>query len=261
MRKIILALFLILLIFPLNVQADGSPSLHTWKELNQTSDQILQLVKQEKFTEAKQLMGYFSVSFLEMDFRDEGITMSALRAVTLAFEKAEESVTAADMPLEQRINQVTAFRLAVDALSSEYHPLWLHSEESIMNALNLMEESVKQKDNQAYQIRMNQFLEQYEKIRPALYIDTEPQQLQRIDSQITYLDHNRAKALNEDNLIQHIGVMKDEWTNLYKRVKEDSADPSLWWVMFTIGGMITTSLSYVGWRKYRAEKKKVHVKQ
>ncbi|MBP3950610.1 sporulation protein YpjB [Bacillus suaedae] len=261
MRKIILALFLILLIFPLNVQADGSPSLHTWKELNQTSDQILQLVKQEKFTEAKQLMGYFSVSFLEMDFRDEGITMSALRAVTLAFEKAEESVTATEMPLEQRISQVTAFRLAVDALSSEYHPLWLHSEESIMNALNLMEESVKQKDSQAYQIRMNQFLEQYEKIRPALYIDTEPQQLQRIDSQITYLDHNRAKSLNEENLIQHIDVMKDEWTNLYKRVKEDSADPSLWWVMFTIGGMITTSLSYVGWRKYRAEKKKVHVKQ
>ncbi|MFC0559902.1 sporulation protein YpjB [Halalkalibacter alkalisediminis] len=262
MRQVIILLIAIFLFnVPQSIHAEEATSLHTWKELNHTSDQILQLVKQEEFEEAKQMLDYFSVSFLEVDFQEEGITMSSLRTVTSSFEKAVEAVTAIDMPLDQRIFTVTAFRLAIDALSSEHHPLWLHTEKSVMNAIRAMKETIGEGETQAFQHRFNEFLRHYDMIRPALFIDIEPQQLQRVDSQITFLERIRNESLDEDKVISHLEIMEKEWTNLYQRIKEDSADPSLWWVMFTIGGMITMSLSYVGWKKYRAEKRKVRVKE
>ncbi|GAE29037.1 sporulation protein YpjB [Halalkalibacter hemicellulosilyticus] len=261
MRQILIAIITISLIIPVTAYADDSPSQHTWKQLNHMSDQILQLTKQEKFAESKQLMNHFSNSFLEIDFREEGITMSSLRAVILAFEKAEQSLTATDIMLEDRIRAVTSFRLAVDALTSEFHPLWLQTEEVVMQALTEMEASIVENDEQAFQVRLNQLLNQYEMIRPALYIDTEPQQLQRIDAQIAYLDRMRIESTSNNKLVDHMELMKEEWEQLYKRMKEDNTDPSFWWVIFTIGSMITGSLTYVGWKKYRAEKRKVRLKE
>ncbi|WP_332693284.1 sporulation protein YpjB [Halalkalibacter lacteus] len=262
MRQIIMVMVaVIVLSFPMSIQADETTSLHTWKELNHTSDQILQLVKQEKFEEAKQLLDYFSVMFLEVDFQEEKITMSSLRTVTGSFEHAVEAVTAIDMPFDQRIYNVTAFRLAVDALSSEHHPLWLHTEKSVMNSLANMKITIVAEDSQGFQHRFNEFLRHYDMIRPALFIDIEPQHLQKIDSQITYLERLRSGNVDKDKVTPHLEVMETEWTNLYSREKEDSADPSLWWVMFTIGGMITMSLSYVGYKKYKAEKQKVRGKE
>ncbi|MCM3713573.1 sporulation protein YpjB [Halalkalibacter oceani] len=262
MRQLVLIFLAVcLLMSPVYAETDEESSLHRWKELNHTSDQILQLVKAEKYEEAKQLLDYFSRNFLEVDFQAEGITMSALRTVTLTFEKAEEAVTAADLPVEERIYAITSFRLAVDALTSEHHPLWLQTEQSVMQALAKMRETVVARDQQAYQHRLNEFLRHYQMIRPALFIHLEPPLLQRIESQITFLEKRRAESLESGTLTAHLTMMEEEWQKLYQQVKEDSADPSLWWVMFTIGGMIVLSLSYVGWKKYRAEKSKVRMKE
>ncbi|WP_100407230.1 sporulation protein YpjB [Bacillus solitudinis] len=251
-----------LLCFPSNSYADHHETMnHTWKELNHRSDQILQLVKQEKYEEAKQLLEFFSKSFMEMDFQQQGITMTALRTVTLAFEQAEAAVTSADESTNERIYKVTSFRLAVDALSSEHHPLWLHSEKSINQTFTTMKAAVQDNDRQAFAHRLNEFLRHYQVIRPALLIDIEPQQLQRIESQVTYLERLSKENNANEKVTMHLDLMVSEFADLYERVKEDSADPSLLWVMFTIGGMIVFSLSYVGYRKYKAEKGKVRLKE
>jgi sporulation protein YpjB len=234
---------------------------HTWKELNQTTDHVLQLVKQEKFEEAKQLLDYFSEAFIELDFKEQGFTMNDMRTITLTFEAAVEAVTATERPLDERIYTVTSFRLAVDALSSEHHPLWLQSEETILVTLLAIKEEYSQENSEALQHRMNTFFRHYQMIRPALLIDLEPQMLQRIESQITYLDNLRVDGVGSNKLIPHIELMESDFRKMFERIKEDSADPSLLWVMFTIGGMIVLSLSYVGVRKYRAEKSKVRMKE
>ncbi len=261
MRQLVIVIIIVCAYsFPIEVNAKDDTSVHTWKQLNQTSDRILQLVKVEEFEEAKQLLDYFSRLFLEINFQEEGLTMSALRIVTNTYEKAVEAVTATDQPLEERIYRVTSFRLAVDALSSEHHPLWLQSEGRMMHVIQAMEETIKEGDSRSFQYRFNEFIKNYEMIRPALLIDIKSEQLERIQSQIMFLEKQR-NQFNQEILSSHVGLIKEEWTNLYKQVKEDATDPSLWWVMIAIGGMITLSLTYVGWKKYKAEKQKVRAKE
>jgi sporulation protein YpjB len=234
---------------------------HTWKELNQTTDHVLQLVKQEKFEEAKQLLDYFSDGFIQLDFKAEGFTMNEMRTITMTFEQSVEAVTAAEKSLDERIYTVTTFRLAVDALSSEHHPLWLQSEGTLLNQLALIKQEHQNGQPEAMQHRMNTFLRHYQMIRPALTIDLEPHLLQQVESQVTYLDNLRVDGINSDKLTAHIEMMEADFAKVFERVKEDSADPSLLWVMITIGGMIVLSLSYVGVKKYRAEKGKVRMKE
>ncbi|KGA99123.1 sporulation protein YpjB [Alkalihalobacillus alcalophilus ATCC 27647 = CGMCC 1.3604] len=243
----------IVLIFPYPTSAEtdtGDP----WNELNRTSDLILQLVKQENFEQAKKELNYFSEQFLQMDFKGEGLTMNDLRTVTLSIEKAEEALTAAELEFTDRIMHVTSFRLAVDALSSEFHPLWLYTEESVMGALQKMIESLQVEERQQFQLALNEFLRQYQMIRPALLIDLTPEQLTRVESQVKYLETLRKEANNLNILTNHLETIVQEWEQLYQQVKEESSDPSFLWVMFTIGGMIFFTLIYVGWRKYTAEK-------
>jgi sporulation protein YpjB len=50
--------------------------------------------------------------------------------------------------------------------------------------------------------------------------------------------------------------MEEELQNLFDRIKDDEADPSLLWVMISTGSIILLSLSYTGWRKFKGEKEK-----
>ncbi len=98
-------------------------------------------------------------------------------------------------------------------------------------------------------------------IRPALLIDLSPQELQRIDSQMTYLERLRNAEFEQETLRSHLELMKADLSDMYERVKEDQTDPSLLWVMFSIGGMIILSLTYVGWKKNTGQKKEKYVKK
>jgi sporulation protein YpjB len=40
--------------------------------------------------------------------------------------------------------------------------------------------------------------------------------------------------------------------------EEDESGPSIFWLIFSIGGIIFSTLSYVGWRKYNGEKDKMN---
>ncbi|KYG32878.1 sporulation protein YpjB [Alkalihalobacillus trypoxylicola] len=244
-----------ILLFPLMAMAEEDTK-ETWKELNQTSDQILQLVKQEKYEDAKKLIGYFSDVFLRLDFKAEGLTMNDLRTVTITVDKANEALASVDMSYSERVHEVTSFRLAVDALSSDFHPLWLYTEDTIMTVLQHLTENIKEGSAQTFQHGLNEFLYQYKMVRPALLIDLEPMQLQKIESQIKFLESLRVDVTNQEVILNHLESMISEWESLYQQVKEEQADPSLLWVIITIGGMIFFSLSYVGWKKYKAEKEK-----
>lgn len=261
MHKMMLVFIcLFFLVFSTSVHAKNVEEKE-WRHLNQTADKILQLVKEEKYSEAKQLMNYFSKQFLAVRYDDQNLSMTHLRLITTSYEKALGAVTSAGASHEERVLAVSEFRLVIDALISEHHPLWKNTETQVMNYFAKMREAISSNDANAFQHHLNGFLQRYAVIRPAIMIDLLPHQFQRIDSHVKFVERNRSTVIADKEKIKHLKIMEEDFVKLYKGFEEDQADPSLWWVIFSIGGTILLSLSYVGYKKYRGEKNKVKVKQ
>lgn len=261
MRGFFYILITICILLPQIVFAHNHIDMDKWNELNQTSDKVLQLVKQQKFSDAKQLLDYFSEQFLFISKEHATLSMTELRVITTSYEKAQEAVTNVQLPLEERIMKVTQLRLVIDAVSNKHHPLWLNTKNSLLTSIDHLQQLTKNGDRQAYEHRFNTFLNQYHMIRPALLISLDATQFQKIDSQVQFLDRNRAVEQNREKLSNHLQFMHTEFEKLFNQVVESEADPSLLWVMFSIGGMIFVSLSYVGWKKYQGEKRKRQLRQ
>ncbi|MBU8907266.1 sporulation protein YpjB [Desertibacillus haloalkaliphilus] len=260
--RTIVSLFLILLVlFPGVTFAEHEQDNNKWQELNQLADRALHLVKEEKFDEAKQLLDSFSEQFLSVHYNHNELSMNDLRIVTTTYEKAMAAVTEVSASHEDRVMNMTEFRLAIDALSNEHNPLWVKSERSVMGAFSAMKTAANEGDSQTFQHRLNDFLKQYQMIRAALVIDLEPHHTQRLESHIQFVERQRHDFVNDSEKVKHLDVMEEDFKALYQQFQEDSSDPSLLWVIISVGGMIIVSLSYVGWKKYKAEKKKVKVEE
>ncbi|RXJ03968.1 sporulation protein YpjB [Anaerobacillus alkaliphilus] len=260
-KKMLVFICLFFLVFSTSVHAEKDVEQKDWQHLNKTADKILQLVKEEKYSEAKQVMDFFSKQFLAIRYDDQNLSMTHLRLITTSYEKAMGAVTSAGASHEERVLAVSEFRLVIDALVSEHHPLWKNTETQVMNYFAKMREAVSSGDNNAFQHHFNGFLQRYAVIRPAIMIDLLPHQFQRIDSHVKFVERYRATIINDEDKSKHLKLMEEDFANLYKGFEEDQADPSLWWVILSIGGTILMSLSYVGYRKYKGEKSKVKMKQ
>ncbi|PAD09709.1 sporulation protein YpjB [Shouchella clausii] len=229
-----------------------------WKELNHTANQVLKLTKEQRYEDGKRLMSVFADFFLSYDFEDQEWTMSSLRTLTTTFENAEDALTATNMPDDERIRLVTAFRLAIDAFAKNSEPLWKSTETQVMASLDDLEEAAVSKDAQALKRQINAFHSLYGMIRPSIHISTTEQTVVRFDSYFALLEN---QSVSPEQLEDHIETMRGAFKELYEGSGEDGIDPSLLWAILSIGGPLVASLSYVGYRKYRAEKRRVKAKE
>ncbi|GLH65206.1 sporulation protein YpjB [Parageobacillus sp. G301] len=255
MKRIWLFAFITLIcLFPLHNYAAENDGC--WKKLDQISDQALQLAKNGRFEEAKEVLTYFSDQFFQMNARDRLKTADELRAITITHENALKTVTASSLPEEERIDKVTQFRLVVDAIHSTHQPLWSEMETTVMGSFDQLEKAVEQGKEEAFAASLRQFLNHYELIEPSVKIDVQPEEAKKIDKEIEMLQTPAFQQLSQEDQQKHLKNMRADLQTLFDGVKKDEADPSLIWVIISTGGMIVLTLSYVGWRKYRGEKEK-----
>ncbi|MFZ3588676.1 sporulation protein YpjB [Bacillus sp. DJP31] len=227
-----------------------------WKQLDVITDQALQLVKHQKYEDAKKLLSYFSKQFSKVNIHEKSFSMDEIRIINATYEEAQMALDSESLSLEERIQVVTKFRLVVDAVNSEYQPLWTEMETSVMTTFQTMKEAVGTGDNQTFEQQLTIFLGKYEIIYPSVRLDLESTQSQLIDTYVTFLDESRKQMMVHESRMDHMQVMENELTLMFKQMKKDDADPSLIWVMISTGSIIILTLSYVGWRKYKGDKEK-----
>ncbi|MEH7388397.1 sporulation protein YpjB [Bacillus sp. JJ1521] len=252
--RIICVVCFIVMIHPISINATSNEE--NWDKLNQISDQALQMVKQERYEDAKQLLTHFSNEFLRMNQREQSFSLDELRIISLTHDSAIEAVNSTSLSFEERINRVTQFRLVVDAMSSEHQPMWTEMEDSIMSTFGQLKETVEVGDRETFNNLLTIFLSKYNMIHPSITVDVTPQDVQKIDSHIAFLDTYRNEELKAVTRMQQMEQMELDLKNMFERMTEDDADPSLIWVMISTGGAIILTLIYVGWRKYKGDKQK-----
>jgi sporulation protein YpjB len=251
--RIRMIIWMLVCLFPYTVHANGGQE---WDKLDRISDEALQMTKNQRFEEAKQLLEYFEQQFLQLNAREQVASMDALHALTVTHEGAVKTVTASTLPAEERVNQVAQFRLVVDAVQAKHQPLWKEMKGAVMSAFGEMKEAMENENEGAFQQAFQQFLQRYKLIEPSVKINVEPERFQRVAAHISLLETPAFRQLDANQQVKEFQQMEEDLEALFADGKKEFAVPSLWWVMTSIGGVIVLTLTYVGWRKYRGEKEK-----
>jgi sporulation protein YpjB len=248
--QLAITIFLFLFVIPQPLYALESPS--PMNELDEIADQALQMTKAGRYEEAKHLLSYFSEEFQSLSVQ-QSFSMDELRILTISHNLAVESVNQTSADLEQRVNAVTKFRLVMDALNSQYQPLWVEMEDPIMEAFNGVKSAAENGNVNEYHSTLNLFLSKYNIIQPSIKLDIPVERAQALDARISYLDHYRQDVLEGTETMSELTSLETDLEKLFENMTEDEADPSLWWVIISTGSIIVSTLSYVGWRKYKGQ--------
>ncbi|MCQ6266012.1 sporulation protein YpjB [Fictibacillus sp. WQ 8-8] len=249
------AVFSLLLVsLPIAAHANGGQT-SSLENVTQLSDKALELAKEERYKEASEVLFYLSSQFgkgaLKADLAEDKIRM-----VDVTVEDTIETLGRAEEPRDVKLHRLTGVRLLVDALISDHQPLWKQTEYQLINPLKHMQLALGKNHNQEYQEAANEFLANYAMIRPAVSMDVEDTFFDQVDKDIEFIDSSRTSIFTSSADKKKLESVRADFENLFA-AKEDNSEPSLFWLIFSIGGIIFSTLFYVGWRKYKAEKENV----
>ncbi|ADU30155.1 sporulation protein YpjB [Evansella cellulosilytica] len=263
MAERLFKIFLVLSIFiilPIQIgtaeQTGTQEKKDLWRELNHTSDSILRNVKEGNYDDAKELLNRFSDDFLSIRAADENLTMRELQVITSVYDEVNEAVVSVSLPHKDRVEKASKLRLLVDVYDAPHEMLWERTRSSLITPISNMKSAVEAGNNTKFQNDLNAFINSYETVRPAWSISLEDENYEMIEAQIKYLQHLRGNFQNDKEILEHLDRMEAQLNKIYDGTKEDTSDPSLIWVMLTIGGAIVLSLTYTGWKKYKGEKER-----
>ncbi|OKO95115.1 hypothetical protein BRO54_1123 [Geobacillus proteiniphilus] len=259
MKRIGLAMLLSLaFLWPAPIGVAGQTN--GWEQLDDISDEALQLAKNGRFVEAKEVLRYFSERFFALGAKERLKSADELRAVTVTHEQAVKAMTA-PIPAEDKVAAITQFRLVVDAIHSTYQPLWTEMEPAVMGAFAAVEKAAQQGEQKAYAAALRQLLDRYTLIEPSVKIDVPPEIATKVDDDLEALQAAAFWQRGEGEQREQLADARHDLEALFAGVKKDEADPSLIWVMIFTGGVIVLTLTYVGWRKYKGEKEEKRARQ
>ena len=252
-RKVILCM-LIALIFPAcGLKAGGDPA--ALQELNELSDTVFQLTRQTQYHEAVQILQYFEdrLKAAEKSEAEDVMTATEIRQVTLAYHDVLKSLEDKETEQTDKLKAAAQFRMLMDALESDHDPLWSSLKKPIMDSFQALKAGIQKEDGMTFQEKWNHFLSLYDTIYPSLTIDVPPKQLKSVSSHIDVVEHGDFQQMTESSKLERLTALEKDLEDVFNQVEEDDADPSLLWVILTTGSIILSTLTYVGFRKYKAE--------
>ncbi|GIN38170.1 sporulation protein YpjB [Heyndrickxia oleronia] len=255
MKKILILLFSLVFLTSTHIRAAETSPLD---RLDKIADEALQMTKIGRFEAAKKFLEQFQDQFIEETSYGSILTMDELKIVMMSYNDAIRAINKVSLEPREKMDKVTTFRLVIDAINSHYQPMWTELQEPIMGAFSQIKEAAKEKDRMAYEAALTMFLEKYSLIQPSLKVDLSLEKLEKLDSDISFIDKFRNRIIEDDTQLVQLDIIESDLQYIFDKLSEDETDPSLWWVIITTGSIIVMTLSYVGWRKYRGEK---HTKQ
>ncbi|WP_350253423.1 sporulation protein YpjB [Bacillus halotolerans] len=255
-RKLTICLLIALIFYNGNAKAEERGSL---KELNDLSDTVFQMTRQSKYEEALQVLSYFekTLKSAEKQKQDSMLTGAQIRQITLGYNDMVRSLKQADASDTQKLRAAAQFRMLMDAVDNQSDPLWGSLEKPIMEVFAVLKQDVQKNESTSFHEKWNEFISLYDLIYPSLTIDISEDQLDTVGKHIEVIEQEGFQQMTESTKLERLSLLQNDLKSVFDRVEEDDADPSLLWVMITTGGIIITALTYVGYRKYRAEKKKL----
>ncbi|WP_062356393.1 sporulation protein YpjB [Bacillus kwashiorkori] len=225
-------------------------------ELDKIANNVLQLTEAKRYGEAKKALEQFEGKLTKHLESTHFTNFDELRILQLAYSDVDKKLSADNIDHSLVVNSATKFRLVMDAIYTNHEPLWTNMEGTVMAAFQTLKTTVMTGETDYYHERLNSFLLAYDIIYPSIMLDANKEQFQKVDAQIQFLQHYAKEMLASDEVLNELEALETNLLSIFDNVQEDEADPSLWWVIISTGGIIIATLSYVGFKKYKADEQK-----
>ncbi|MBY6035710.1 sporulation protein YpjB [Fictibacillus nanhaiensis] len=240
------------LVIPVHATNHTSDEVKEWSEINELTSEIWELGKLERYNEAADVLKFTSDNMTHIE-EVLSLRPDQQRLVEYTFSEAVTSLQNPEWSKEKKLNKLTEVRLLVDALQTSYEPLWKKTGLMMLEPFISMKKGIGKNDSAMFHQAANLLLERYETLRPALTVDLKSDEIDMLDEHVSYVDRNRNEILSEVEHQKHLEVISADFEALFF-AKKDNSEPSLFWLIFSIGGIISSTLFYVGWRKYKGDK-------
>jgi sporulation protein YpjB len=224
-----------------------------WQRLNQLAEKSLSLANKQEFEASRKLVSDLSVQFLAVEIGKYVERVDQAHILLETIQQAEESLNSIDPIKGQAEQKVLRMRLALDAVSHKKQPLWLNYYPTMAKALNELRYAIEQNKSDYFYRSINRLSAHFEMVRPSLIISHPQEVVVQLDSQLRYINENKSELWNnKDKMMQMINAVERQMKVAFFQDVENTNQTFLF-IIFGIGTLICTVLSYVAWRKYRGE--------
>ncbi len=241
-------------LFVLHSILAASPS--SIKKLDDLADQTLQFTILGRFEDAQHILDLFGKNFSDITKDRNALTEVEIHEIQAAQQKAIKVFDSENFEKNSASDKVTSFRLAVDAVQKEGAPLWTKMREPILETLSKAEAAIQASDTDTFDELITQMVNQFEVIAPSMKIDVKSATANALEREVKFINDYRDQVFSDRNSNKEITKLKADLEAIFREMEHVRSEPSIWWVIATTGSIIMATLSYVGWRKYKAE----HVK-
>lgn len=241
---------------PLHAFAEtDDTAAQTWKQLSDLSDQIFQYADTKHDDAANAILSKFNKEWDQAAGKYHVPEIDQRVIDTISQELKHF--------LQSNVNNTEArraaiqLRLSVDAIESGASPLWKGLRPQVMTPIAAMEQAAGKKDWSRFQQRLNQFLDSYETVYPALVIDADPDALQKVNRDVTAFSNERMLVRQDKSgSLKRLNRIEAELAAIFSQQTADSREDGLILPVTVIGGVILAVLAYVSWKKYKEERER-----
>ncbi|KGX88027.1 sporulation protein YpjB [Pontibacillus litoralis] len=153
---------------------------------------------------------------------------------------------------QEAYHRSLAVVLYVDAMETNVDPLWEVWKSYTIQEINQLIEGDEKISNRS----IKHVYELYERMLPAMYVDLDWDVAQQMSLHQQALVDVLSEQSTEDRMLLMRSIARDlEEIPVTKYSLTEG--PEFIWLIWTIGSFISITLTYVGWRKYRAEKRQL----
>ncbi|MEJ9220915.1 sporulation protein YpjB [Paenibacillus glucanolyticus] len=268
-RKLLLVLSALLLLHAISISdpiwadpasgdTETSPAASIQaKALNKEVEQLYRHVEegnvQAVLEDTRRVSSLFEASSFQ------GLTgVEGIHALAESILEMKEATARAVQEPQHWMRSAGKLRMASDSLIHSRDALWLQYFKVIREDLRVMGQYAVQQDKPGMKRAYDSLEEHYELIRPSIVIQRKPEDVNMIESWISYA--GGLVTSGETSEVQRVLPQGEEMMNMLFGKKKD--EPALaplaevrepWTWQLVIGAFILAALTFVGYRKYRGQ--------
>lgn len=241
-----------------NGQSESSPAASIQaKALNKEVEQLYRHVEegnvQAVLEDIRRVSGLFEASSFQ------GLTgVEGIHALAESILEMKEATARATQEPQHWMVSAGKLRMAADSLIHARDALWLQYYKVIREDLRVMGQYAQQQDQAGMRRAYDSLSEHYELIRPSVVIQRKPEDVNMMESWISYA--GGLVASGDAAQVEKVVPQGEEMMNMLFGKKKD--EPALaplgevkepWTWQLVIAAFILAALTFAGYRKYRGQ--------